>query len=206
MNQYLNASRRLRSLVAACGYQPPPPRSPLVNATRKPHGLFASSPTASYSSRLRQRLGDWKHNGTPEIAFGVAVLAYAGVDYVLSRRQARHRADMLRQLDRGVRRDGAASRERDRAVFSATFDGAESRCRCIVRRVPRLFDGYRCLTDVRRGDVVEVIEEGVGPGGRYSFCSIQRSEKNSDRPDAASEEVRTFSIGWFPKSCLQKID
>lgn len=201
MNQYVNASRRLRSLVTAFGlrYQPPSP----ANITRKPNSFFA---TSSYSTALRQRLGDWRHNGTPEIIFGGTVLAYACADYVLSRHHEQHREDILRQLERGVRRDGLVSREKDRAMFKSTGDGAESKFQCIVRRVPRLFDGYQCLTDVRQGDVVNVLEPNVGPGGRYSFCSIQRSTRINAGRDAASDDVRTFSIGWFPNTCLQKID
>ena len=193
MNQYMNATRRLRSLFAAFA----PPLRKIARNAEEPHASL------SYFTLLRRRLDDWKHNGTPEMVFGVLVLGYAGVDYTLDHLRARQRDEVRRQLERAGARDGRVARARDRARFEeaggAGMTASRRGCRCVVRRVPRAFDGHRCLTDARRGDVVDVIDEGVGPGGRYSFCALRRGA-------GEAEEARTFSLGWFPNKCLQKID
>ena len=67
-----------------------------------------------------------------------------------------------------------------------------------IRKVPQIFDGYKCLKDVKEGDIVGVIEEGIGPG-QYNLCSIERSTANE-------EDKNEVSIGWFPCSCLQNIE
>jgi hypothetical protein len=70
---------------------------------------------------------------------------------------------------------------------------------CTIRRVPQNFDGHKCLQNVKVGDVVGVLDEGVGPGGQYNLCMIERvKELSYDDP--------RFSIGWFPCSCLEKLE
>lgn len=64
--------------------------------------------------------------------------------------------------------------------------------RCVVRMVPPNFDGHRCLTGVEVGDVLNVVEEGVGPGNQYNLCSIDRGAGD-------------ISAGWFPCSCLEPV-
>ena len=54
----------------------------------------------------------------------------------------------------------------------------------------------------KRGEVRlrGVIEEGIGPGGQYNLCSIERTK------DLKEGDTKEVSIGWFPCSCLEKIE
>lgn len=63
---------------------------------------------------------------------------------------------------------------------------------CKVKRLPVKFDGHKCLTGVQLGDVLNVMEEGVGPGGLYNLCSVTNNNSEDD-----------VSVGWFPCSCLE---
>ena len=82
---------------------------------------------------------------------------------------------------------------------------------CTIRKAPQNFDGHKCLKNVKVGDVVNVIEEGVGPEGQYNLCSIVRStttakKNNNGGDDDGNDSVENVSIGWFPCSCLEKME
>ena len=186
--------------------QRPPPRHGTIRDTpRARHGYRYRNrhdeAGDSTPSAFRRRLGEWKRNGTPEIAFGVFVLALAGVDHFLQERNRQHRQSMHRQLGRDVRLDEEMRREKERETIDEAVVG-KSMFKCIIRKVPQHFDGHKCLTNVEVGDVVDVIEEGVGPGGQYNLCSIDRGPENTER--SASDDGTRVSFGWFPCSCLEK--
>lgn len=110
---------------------------------------------------------------------------------------------MYKQLEREVRRDEATSRKEDRRMLDEGIVSM-SKFKCIIRKVPLNFDGHKCLKNVKVGDVVSVIEEGVGPGGQYNLCSIERIAPKTGRDSSEIDPAR-ISIGWFPCSCLEKM-
>ena len=69
---------------------------------------------------------------------------------------------------------------------------------CRVMAVPKYFDGTKSLMGVEVGDVVDVLEEQVGPGGTYNLCRLVRQER-----DGKKESI--ISVGWYPMSCLEKL-
>ena len=119
--------------------------------------------------------------GTLYIGLGVAGLATYGVLQIREaglEQEARDRR-ALRLEVQGLRRVGVENRKTSDAValFSAQVE----------RRIePSLFDGPWALTKVRVGDVVEVLEEGVGPEGAYHRCRNEHGE------------------GLYPKACLAR--
>lgn len=155
-----------------------------------PNGSGASTST------FRQRLGELRYNGSPEIVFGVIILSLAGIDYVLRVQDEKPRKEMYRQLEREVQRDELTSRNEEKRMIAEDMVNTSLKFKCIVRRVPEQFDGHKCLQNMRVGDVVGVLEEGIGPGGQYNLCLIERN--------AADKEPK-LSIGWFPCSCLEKL-
>jgi len=166
------------------------------NASRNCRKIHDDRNGAS-SSTFRQRLGELRRNGVPEIVFGSIILALAGIDYVIRVRNDKPREDIYRQLEREVRRDEATTRKEDKRLLEEGI--ATLKFHCTIRRVPQNFDGHKCLQNVKVGDVVGVLEEGVGPGGQYNLCMIERvKELSYDDP--------RFSIGWFPCSCLEKLE
>ena len=157
----------------------------------------------SSSSTFYDRLREWRSNGTPEIFLGCTILLLVGIDYALQVRNDDDRKSMLRQLEREVETDAQESR---REVRERIQDGTgiKGLFKCIVRRVPQFFDGHRCLTNIKVGDVLNVLEEGVGPGNQYNLCSIDRSQSRGKVGDESGAKG-VVSIGWFPCSCLEPI-
>lgn len=158
----------------------------------------------SSSSTLYDRLRELRSNGTPEIFLGCTILLLIGIDYALQVRNDDDRKSILRRLEREVATDAQESR---REVRERIRDGNGIKClfKCIVRRVPQFFDGHRCLTNVKVGDVLNVLEEGVGPGSQYNLCSIDRSQSRGKVGDEGDGKG-VVSIGWFPCSCLEPIN
>jgi hypothetical protein len=65
---------------------------------------------------------------------------------------------------------------------------------CVVRRNT----GFtHCLSGVQIGDVVEVLQEGVGPERSYNLCRV---------PANPEDPMSTDIYGWFPTRWLQKLD
>lgn len=60
-----------------------------------------------------------------------------------------------------------------------------------VTRLPDM-DGYKCLHNVKVGDVVEVVESRAGPDDVYSVCRIEG-------------ENGEISVGWFPTVDLEEV-
>ncbi|KAL3758321.1 hypothetical protein ACHAWU_004286 [Discostella pseudostelligera] len=157
----------------------------------------------SWSTALRDRFNEYRRNGVPEIIFGSFIFALVGIDYILQTRNDQQRETMYKQLEREVRRDEATSRKEDRRMLEEGI-ASMSKFKCIIRKVPLNFDGHKCLKNVKVGDVVTVLEEGVGPGGQYNLCSIDRDATTTGVE--SSENEPRISIGWYPCSCLQKIE
>lgn len=149
----------------------------------------------SAASPYRDRLRELRRNGTPEIVFGGLVLAVAGIDYYLQQRNDLQRSEMIRRFEQEVKKDEAVSRKAEKDLI----EGGVAKFKCIVRKVPQRLDGHKCLKDLKVGDIVNVLQEGVGPDKRYNLCSIERISA----PKAAGEQ--SVSVGWFPCNCLEKI-
>eukprot|EP00573_Skeletonema_grethae_P012858 CAMPEP_0201695808 /NCGR_PEP_ID=MMETSP0578-20130828/7656_1 /ASSEMBLY_ACC=CAM_ASM_000663 /TAXON_ID=267565 /ORGANISM="Skeletonema grethea, Strain CCMP 1804" /LENGTH=171 /DNA_ID=CAMNT_0048181713 /DNA_START=125 /DNA_END=638 /DNA_ORIENTATION=- len=132
-------------------------------------------------------------NGTPEITFGGIILAVVGIDYYLQQRNDQQRNEMIRRFEEEVKQDEEVSRKEERELINNNGGaGMKSLFQCIVRVVPQQFDGHKCLTNLKVGDVVNVLQEGVGPDNKYNLCSIERSAASS------SSEEKHISVGWFP--------
>ena len=72
---------------------------------------------------------------------------------------------------------------------------------CVVRKVGEGMN--HCLTGVRIGDVVEVLEEGVGPEQNYNLCRLPpRPGQRNDDNSMTNVDV----YGWFPTRGLQKLE
>eukprot|EP00986_Skeletonema_menzelii_P018546 scaffold26656_cov149-Skeletonema_menzelii.AAC.11 len=167
--------------------------------------LFHTTKSTQQStfSPLRERLRELRRNGTPEILFGGLVLAVVGTDYYLQQRNDQQRSEMIRQFEEEVKQDEEISRKEERELINNNGGaGMKSLFQCVVRKVPQQFDGHKCLTNLNVGDVVNVLQEGVGPDNKYNLCSIERSDASSTN----TSEEKHISVGWFPCSCLEKIE
>jgi len=71
---------------------------------------------------------------------------------------------------------------------------SKAQFQCQVRKVPpeNMFDGNKSLVGVEVGDVLDVLEEGVGPGKLYNLCRTTKSQEAKQ-------------VGWYPVWFLEKI-
>lgn len=114
---------------------------------------------------------------------------------------------MIRQFEQEVKQDEALSRKEERELINNNNNGGvdiitKTKFQCLVRRIPKQFDGHKCLTNLKVGDVVNVLQEGVGPDNKYNLCSIERTPAAAS---TTSHDEKRISVGWFPCSCLEKI-
>jgi hypothetical protein len=68
---------------------------------------------------------------------------------------------------------------------------------CVIRRA----DGWNvthCLSGAQVGDVVEVLQESVGPNREYNLCRLYRENSQQHQEQAV--------LGWFPIRWLQPLD
>ena len=141
--------------------------------------------------------GDWKRNGTPEMVFGSAILFLIGLDYYLQQKQEETRLNLKSQLQAIVRSD----QQQDHDENWNSNKKMLTLFQCAVRRLPEAnFDGYKCLSSsvLQLGDIVDVLEEKVGPDKMYNLCRITKTE-------VKGEKQNSVHIGWFPTSCLEKL-
>ncbi|KAG7350427.1 hypothetical protein IV203_009787 [Nitzschia inconspicua] len=81
------------------------------------------------------------------------------------------------------------------------LDEMPAKLYCVVRKT----HGFtHCLTGVRIGDIVEVLEEGVGPQNAYNLCRLHPPSSSND--DDKNDDVSTVRYGWFPYRWLETLD
>ena len=94
------------------------------------------------------------------------------------------------------------SRGNDAETYSdgwlALLDGKPTLFHCVIRKNSGL---THCLSGVQLGDVVEVLEEGVGPEKAYNLCRLPAKEET-----AGQSSLSRDTYGWFPIRWLQKLE
>ena len=160
---------------------------------------------ASASAGGTETNSTWKRlrsNGTPEIVFGAGLLTLLAADQLLqSQQEAQHKSDreaVFKRLQHDVDADMTKERSKGHSLSLEEESSKPSLFQCRVMAVPKYFDGTKSLMGVEVGDIVDVLEEQVGPGGTYNLCRLVGQEK-----DKQQESV--ISVGWYPMSCLEKI-
>ena len=120
----------------------------------------------------------WRRPGTPLIAFGWTLVGILLVDRLLQYRQAREVQETIGILEG----EGTTSR----SDLFAQWSDRPALFQCVIRQTSQL-GGSNMLHHVKEGDVVDVLEEGVGPERIFNLC---RNEK---------------SIGWYPMRYMEKL-
>ena len=201
-----------------------PPRSMWPRPPRRPMG---SSPSDPGGGGWRERIASLRSNGTPEIALGGSVLLLLAADQFLQGRSEekfrRDKAAVMTRLRHDVRIDleREAAGGMDGAALAAvggTGGGSDLaqipalfRCRVVV--VPRYFDGTKSLKGTVVGDILDVLEEGVGPGRAYNLCRRTTrggggggEREGQGEEDGEEGSASLISVGWYPMTCLEKLN
>lgn len=132
----------------------------------------------------------WK-DGSIEFAVGGLLIATLTIDQALQYQDRLERKNVMNEIENFTRvgsYDDVAEMEEWLNREKPLFD-------CVVRTVPFSLDGYKCLKGIKVGDVVEVLEEQVGPGNMYNLCRTKEDSKSA-KPIAA---------GWVPTKYLEKV-
>jgi hypothetical protein len=158
---------------------PPMPRvAPSRNST-------ASASTIIQKSRLRQ----WWDNGNVLIGFGWTLFGVLLLDRYLQYTEGMSvegAIGVVEQDTRQKRLEILELHKNDPTLFN-----------CVVRKVYKL-QGSHSLMHVEQDDIVQVLEEGVGPDNLYNLC--RKMQMTSD-----GQEQQVVSIGWYPVQYLEKM-
>jgi len=142
---------------------------------------------------------EWKRNGTVELVIGGTILALLGADQFLQTRQTNERETIKDQLKLAIHVDQQSANLKSNGSSSLADKDNLALFQCTIRRKPKFFDGTRSLMNVEVGDVVDVLEESVGPEGMYNLCRTRRESGESKKSISQNE-------GWFPTTCLEKMN
>jgi hypothetical protein len=133
--------------------------------------------------------------GSRWLILGWGLLGLIVVDQLLQYYQEQERQRILNELQKE-----ADERNPVPSAWSETSANAmATKYQCKVITVHKTLDGTHVLRDVMIGEVVDVLQEGVGPNADYHLC--RRSSRN---PNKASSDSG-FSIGWYPVKFLEKL-
>jgi len=154
------------------------PRRPSTSASRHHHPRFFFS-SASESAPPRR-------GGNLLIGLGWTLLGLVAVDQALQYKQEQEASEHRRMLYR-MQADANEENEVEWDVSLPVL------YKCRVSRTEVSLDGTKMLRNVGLGDVVEVLEAGIGPNEAYHLCR----NPASDRPG---------SVGWYPVKYLERID
>ena len=147
------------------------------------HGmrLFSSSGMKESESPSTGRRG-----GGLFIGLGWALLGLLAIDQILQYRQEQEAQEHRRVLYRMQEE----ANQQNVAPWDSTLPTL-FQCR-IIHKEPSL-DGTKMLRNIGVGDVVEVLEAGVGPNQAYHLC---RRKDVTNRPGA---------VGWYPIQYLEQV-
>jgi hypothetical protein len=130
----------------------------------------------------------WRQNGTLEIALGSFMLSVLLLDRYFLYLRDQENAVFLETVSERVKEDARVHEQEMKQWIDkpALF-------RCIVRRKANI-GGSKCLK-ADEGDVVEVLQEMVGPGKVYALCRMTAQVKGEPP-----------IVGWYPSAYLEKIE
>ena len=171
-------------------------RGSLPRINRISRSFFASGRSAaqlqthrSHSSGSSNNNNDWKRNGTPELFVGFSILGFLAIEKIIELQQTNDRKKFMQSMKTVLRHERMALDEENDE--GKEIDGSKKALfKCTIRRIPKNFDGSMALKGTKVGEVVEVLEERVGPDGMYH--KVRHENKNGSK-----------AIGWFPISCLE---
>jgi len=123
----------------------------------------------------------------------VMFAAWGASDWVFGNRTKGHNEELRQKFLAEQHRHHPNSHE-DSDDYLSSLETKPTLFHCVIRQSTGL---THCVSGVQLGDVVEVLEEGVGPDRAYNLCRL---------PAKAQSSLSTDSYGWFPIRWSQKLD
>ena len=149
--------------------------------------LSSSSSKGTRRQRRQQQRQEFQEQHIPKWPAVASLLmvpvvfgAWKVADYILGTRQVGLNESLRQQFQRETQ--------------TQTLESMPTIFYCVIRKNT----GFtHCLTGVQIGDVVEVLQEGVGPQKAYNLCRL---------PAKQGDDLSVDAYGWFPYRWLQKLD
>ena len=220
--------------------------SPSTTTSMRNLRCLSSSGGPSSSSTSSSTKKTWKQNGTPEIIVGATILSLLLIDTSIQQyndnKASISRRAVIQELGMAIQNDQsddhlAAMRSsiKNGTTKGITFttshplidiNGKECKTlyKCQIMKIPKYFDGTKSLKNVHVDDIVQVIQEFVGPDSTYHLCKIYKKANDNDTNLKNRGELqtsgndkergamsmiekldKTYEYGWFPISCLKKL-
>jgi hypothetical protein len=130
-------------------------------------------------------------NGSILIGLGWSGLALLALDRYLLYQIQNDSDTMIETI-----RDESA---RQKQALVAAWRDQPALYECIIRHEYKNMGGSHGLVGVVVGDVVQVLQQGVGPNQQYNLCRIPR-QRTID-----GEEEPPVAIGWYPMAFMEQI-
>ena len=105
----------------------------------------------------------------------------------------------------------AAETARKRQQLQEQYRKAPAMFECVIRRAYPM-GGSHGLPKVQVGEVVQVLQEGVGPDQQYNLCRRRqltvRKDQNGQngQPLQNDDDDDSVVVGWYPIGFMEKID
>ena len=116
------------------------------------------------------------------------MLAWGASDFVLDSRQGSSNELLRQEYEQWFKMQTAQQNyEQD--------SSSEVLLYCVIRRATGV---THCLTGAEVGDLVEVLQESVGPDKQYNLCRLHRKNVQGLQQESV--------VGWFPIRWLQPLD
>jgi len=177
-HSYCCRRRRWLSSSASVPLASPFPRRPLppmprVLPSQQQAPLIAGEASTATNARSWRRLkNEWWDSGRILLTLGWGGLAVLVLDRYLQRQQRAQRREAV-QMVKTMEEEIA----RDKRRLHETWRDAPVLFHCVIRRAYKSMSGSHGLRGVEVGDVVEILQEGVGPDKAYNLCRL-RGKKN----------------------------
>jgi hypothetical protein len=163
--------------TTAAGRKPLPPMPRILSLPAQPQQTVRSWRTS------------WD-NGSILIGLGWSGLALLALDRYLLYQIHNDSDTMIETI-----RDESV---RQKQALVAAWRDQPALFECIIRHEYKNMGGSHGLVGVVVGDVVQVLQQGVGPNQQYNLCRIhQRSSGDG--------EEQPESIGWYPMAFMEQI-
>ena len=158
-------------------------------------------------NKVPSRIRDQFSNGNLEFVIGGSLLTFAGYAYW---EEQQRQNQMMRIQPNDASKSGALrndlrkkyleslkEEERVRKEMIDKYKTSSVLFQCEVM-VAFPLDGQKGLQGAELGDILDVLEEGVGPDGSYNLCRFSG--------DKVKHGFHAGQIGLYPARCLKKLD
>ena len=163
---------------------------------------------------LRKQVRIWWESGTLTIGIGLMGLFLIALDrYFVIRQTKKTFEEGWDNLDpEEMIHDIVLSAQQQRQLLYQQYRSAPTLYQCRVVR-PYQMGGSHGLPHVQMHDVVEVLEENVGPHEAYHLCRFVHPPRDLDDTTTTTkntpivhtnEQGDVIELGWYPKTHLER--